>query len=527
METRRLVLTLTGIGVVLIVVLGGISIALLATGGGDGSSSAQNGSQTSPAATAQLPQRVAGELRLFGGDPISLDPACASDADSAAYIVELFSGLVSVDKDLKVIPVVADDFKFSMERAVNPDTQSTVGEVYLNDIVGVDDFIAGRAQEISGIKAINDDTLEITIKDPIVYFLDKLTYPTAYVVDRREVGNSTCFQGADWTQHPNGTGPFKMKEFVLGQRIVLEANTQFYLDPKPSLSQITYLLSGGSPLVMYENDEIDISGVGVNDVERIRDPNEPLNKEYRTGANMSTDYIGFNTQEAPFNDPRVRKAFAMATDRALVAKTVLMDILLPAKGVLPPGMPGYDENLTGIPYDPEGAKALLDEAGGPDILKDVTLLTSGQGAAPSEALAAVTALWKQNLGVAIQIEQEELGIFLRDVDRGNFKMFSLGWIADYPDPQNFLEIKLHSQSPDNETKYSNPEVDKLLDSARTETDQAKRTSDYQEAEKIIVDDAPWVPLFYGQDSVLVKPYVKNFVNAPFVIPRMRYVTIER
>src|SRR5437016_2886504 len=437
METRRLVLTLTGIGVVLIVVLGGLSIALLATGGGNDSSSAQNGSQTSPAATAQLPQRVAGELRLFGGDPISLDPACASDADSAAYIVELFSGLVSFDKNLKVIPdvaeswdtsgdgkvytfhlrknvefhdgsrrVVADDFKFSMERAVNPDTQSTVG-------------------------------------------------------------------------------------------------------------------------VMYENDEIDISGVGVNDVERIRDPNEPLNKEYRTGANMSTDYIGFNTQEGPFNDHRVRKAFAMATDRDLVAKTVLMDILLPAKGVLPPGMPGYDQNLAGIPYDPEGAKALLEEAGGPDILKDVTLLTSGQGAAPSDALAAVTALWKQNLGVDIQIEQEELGIFLRDIDRGNFKMFSLGWIADYPDPQNFLEIKLHSQSPDNETKYSNPEVDKLLDSARTETDQAKRTSDYQEAEKIIVDDAPWVPLFYGQDSVLVKPYVKNFVNAPFVIPRMRYVTIER
>src|SRR4030095_15834040 len=281
METRRLVLTLTGIGVVLIVVLGGLSIALLATGGGDDSSSPQNRSHTTGAPTPQLPARVAGELRLFGTDPISLDPACASDADSATYIVELFSGLVSFDKDLKIIPdiaeswdvggdgkvytfhlrtnvefhdasrrVVAGDFKFSMERALNPDTQSTVGEVYLSDIVGVDDFIAGRAQEVTGIKAIDDDPLEITIKEPIVYFLDKLTYPTAFVVDRREVGNSTCFQGADWTQNPNGTGPFKMKEFVLGQRIVLEPNPQFYLDPKPSLQQVTYLLSGGSSLVM-------------------------------------------------------------------------------------------------------------------------------------------------------------------------------------------------------------------------------------------------------------------------------------
>jgi len=558
METRRLVYTLTGIGVALIVILGGLTLVLVASGGGsDGESSSQSpGGDGEP--TPDLPERVEGELRLFGGDPITLDPACASDADSAAYIVEIFSGLVSFDKDLKVIPdiaesidtspdglvytfhlrsnvefhdasrrVVADDFKFSMERAVNPDTQSTVGEVYLDDIVGVDEFIAGSAEEVSGIKVINDDTLEITIKEPIVYFLDKLTYPTAYVVDRREVADSTCFEGADWTLNPNGTGPFKMKEFVLGERIELEANPAFYLEPKPSLQQVTFLLAGGSSLVMYENDEIDVSGVGVNDVERIRDPNEPLNAEYRTGANMSTDYIGFNTEEPPFDDPEIRRALAMATDRSLITETVLMDILLPAKGVLPPGIDGYNENFEGVPFDPEAARAIIDEKGGPDLFRDVTLLTSGQGAAPSEALAAVTALWEENLGVSIAIEQEEFGIFLRDIDQGNFAMFSLGWIADYPDPQNFLEIKLHSQSADNETKYSNPEVDELLDTAKTEKDEAERVRLYQEAEKLIIEDSPWVPLFHGQDSVLIKPYVKNFINAPFVIPRMRYVSIER
>jgi oligopeptide transport system substrate-binding protein len=318
-----------------------------------------------------------------------------------------------------------------------------------------------------------------------------------------------------------------MKEFVLGERIELEANTKFYLEPKPSLQQVTFLLAGGSPLVMYENDEIDVSGVGINDVERIRDPNEPLNAEYRTGANMSTDYIGFNVEEPPFDDPEIRRAFAMATDRNLVAETVLMDILLPAKGVLPPGIPGYDENFEGIPYDPEAARAIIEEKGGADLFRDVTLLTSGQGAAPSEALAAITALWEENLGVSIAIEQEEFGIFLRDIDQGNFAMFNLGWVADYPDPQNFLEIKLHSQSADNETKYSNPDVDELLDKAKTEKDEAERVRLYQEAEKLIIEDSPWVPLFHGQDSVLIKPYVKNFINAPFVIPRMRYVSIER
>jgi oligopeptide transport system substrate-binding protein len=558
METRRLVLTLTGIGVALIVVLGGLSIALLATGGDDESSSSTSDGNGRAEETPQLPDRVEGELRLFGGDPITLDPACASDADSAVYIVEIFSGLVQIDRDLNVVPdiaeryevspdglvytfhlrtnvifhdgsrrVVADDFKFSMERALDPDTQSTVGEVYLDDIVGVDEFIAGTANEVSGIRVIDDNTLEITIKEPIVFFLDKLTYPTGYVVDRREVEGATCFEGADWTLNPNGTGPFKMKEWVLGQRIELEANTDFYADPKPSLQQVTYLLSGGSPLVMYENDEIDIAGVGVNDVERIRDPNEPLNAEYRTDPNMSTDYIGFNTQEPPFDDPEIRRAFAMATDRELVAETVLMDILAPAKGILPPGMPGYDESLVGVPFDPEGARAIIDEKGGPDLFQDVTLLTSGQGAAPSEALAAITALWEENLGVSIPIEQEEFGIFLRDIDQGNFKMFSLGWIADYPDPQNFLDIKLHSGSSNNETQYSNPDVDALLEQARTETDEAERIRMYQEAEQIIVDDAPWVPLFHGQDSVLIKPYVKDWANAPFVISKLRFVSIER
>jgi oligopeptide transport system substrate-binding protein len=559
METRRLVYTLTGIGVALVAILGVLTVVLVASGGGgdDEGASQSNGEQTGQP-TPNLPERVEGELRLFGGDPITLDPACASDADSAAYIVEIFSGLVSFDKDLNIIPdiaesidtspdglvytfhlrpsvefhdasrrVVADDFKFSMERALNPDTQSTVGEVYLDDIVGMDEFVAGQADEVSGIKVIDDNTLEITIKEPIVYFLDKLTYPTAYVVDRREVGESTCFEGADWTQTPNGTGPFKMKDFVLGERIELEPNPRYYLDPKPSLQQVTFLLAGGSPLVMYENDEVDIAGVGVNDVERIRDPNEPLNAEYRTGANMSTDYIGFNTEEPPFDDPEIRRAFAMGTDRNLVAETVLMDILLPAKGVLPPGIDGYDENLEGVPFDPEAARAIIEEKGGAELFRDVTLLTSGQGAAPSEALAAITALWEENLGVSIAIEQEEFGIFLRDIDQGNFSMFSLGWIADYPDPQNFLEIKLHSQSADNETKYSNSEVDALLDQAKTETDEAERIRLYQEAENLIIEDSPWIPLFHGQDSSLIKPYVKNFINAPFVIPRMRYVSIER
>lgn len=562
METRRLITILTGIAVAIVLAIGGI-VVVSSLGGDDGGSATSNGNNGedgngSPA--PNLPERVEGELRLFGPDPITLDPACASDAGSAEYIIEIFSGLVSFDRDLQIIPdiaqdwdtspdgtvytfhlrsnvlfhdasrrVTADDFKFSMERALNPDTLSTVGEVYLDDIAGADDFIRGRADEVSGIKVVDDNTLEITIQEPNSVFLEKLTYPTAFVVDRREVGDSTCFEGAQWTLTPNGTGPFKMANWELGQRIELAPNADFYLDPRPSLAKVTYLLSGGSALTMYENDEIDLTGVGINDIESIRDPNNPLNAELVESQSLDVYYIGFNTQEAPFDDPKVRQALSMAIDKDLLANEILVGLVAPAEGILPPGMPGYNPDLEGIQFNAEDARDLLDEAGGPEVLQDVVLLTPGRGASPGDVLEAIVAMWTENLQLDfdIPIEQEDFGLFLRDIDDSNFSMFSLGWIADYPDPQNFLDIKLRSTSPNNETGYSNPEVDALLDQALNETDEDKRNELYQQAEEIIVQDAPWIPLYHGKASALIKPYVEGYEIPPFVIPNLRYVSIEK
>jgi oligopeptide transport system substrate-binding protein len=561
METRRLILVLGGIAVVLVLVLGGMSVALL--GGGDGDGGA-NGEEREEAESSPLPERVQGELRLFGGDPLTLDPACATDAESAQYIVEIFSGLVSFDRDLNLIAdiaeeiptkenggistdgtiytfhirrgvkfhdrsrqVTAEDFKFSMERSLDPGTLSTVGTVYLDDIVGAKEFARGEADDVAGIRVVDDYTLEITIDAPKSYFLAKLTYPTAYVVDRHEVGDSNCFRGAEWTLHPNGTGPFKLEEWELGQRIVLTPNDDFYLDPKPSLAKVTYLLAGGSALVMYENDEIDVTGVGINDIERIRDPNEPLHAEFSESPSLDTFYIGFNTEEPPFDDPRVRQAFAMAIDKEVLAEVVLKDLVVPAEGILPPGMPGFNQDLEGLPFDRERARELLEEAGGVDSLGEISLLSSGRGANVAPTITAVAAMWEENLGVSVDLPQLQFGQFLQDLDEGNFQVFSLGWIADYVDPQNFLDIKFHSESGNNETMYSNPEVDALLEEARTEQDQATRLELYQQAEEIIVQDAPWIPLFHARNNALIKPYVQDYFIAPFVIPNLRYVSIAR
>src|SRR6266540_3510101 len=478
METRRLVYVLTGIGVALIVILGGLSIALLATGGGSDSSSGNAPEDGTGEPTPNLPERVEGELRLVGTDPITLDPACASDAGSAEYIVEIFSGLVSFDKDLNIIPDVAESYD------VSPD-----GLVYTFHL---------RSSVL-----FHDGSRRIVADD------------------------STCFEGEDWTLSPNGTGPFKLSEFVLGQRMVLESNSDYYLDPKPSLKQVTYVLSGGSSLVMYENDEIDLTGVGINDIERIRDPNEPLNAELHESEQLDTFYIGFNLEEPPFDDVRVRQALAMSIDKQAIASSVLIDLVTPAKGILPPGMPGYNEDLAGLPYDPDEARRLLEEAGGPDILDGATILASGVGASPGPVLDAIVSLWEQELGATIEIEQEETGIFFRDIKEGNFKVSSQGWVADYQDPQNFLDLQFHSASPLNDTKYSNADVDQLLEQARSEKDPSARLGLYQQAEEIIVQDAPWIPLSHSKASVLIKPYVQGYVIPPFVIPNLRYVSISR
>jgi ABC-type transport system substrate-binding protein len=476
--------------------------------------------------------------------------------------VEVFSGLVSFDRDLNLIAdiaeeiptkenggissdgtvytfkirkgvkfhdgsrqVRAEDFKFSMERSLDRRTLSTVGVVYLDDIIGAKGFARGEADEVTGIRVVNNFTLEITIDEPKSYFLAKLSYPTAYVVDEREVGDATCFSGAQWTLRPNGTGPFKLDEWDLGQRIVLTPNDGFHLEPGPSLAKVTYVLAGGSALVMYENDEIDLTGVSINDIERIRDPSDPLHAEFSENPSLDTFYIGFNTQEPPFNDRKVRQAFAMTVDKDVLAEVVLKELVVPAEGILPPGMPGFNEDLEGLPFDPDRARELLEEAGGAGSLGRITLLSSGRGASVGPIIEAIVAMWEENLGVSVELSQEEFGLFLRDLDEGNFQMFDLGWIADYVDPQNFLDIKLHSQSANNETMYLNTEVDALLEEARTEQDQDRRLELYQQAEEIIVQDAPWIPLYHGKSNALIKPYVQDYFIAPFVIPSLRYVSI--
>ena len=498
-----------------------------------------------------------GVFRRMWSDPPTLDPALVTDTTSAGVVVEVFSGLVALDTDLKLIPDVAErwevspdglqytfhlrpyatfhdgkpikaqDFKWSIERAAHPDTGSPVADTYLNDIIGVEDVLEGRATDISGVKVVDEHTLQIDIDAPKAYFLAKLTYPTAYVLDRDNVEEG----GRLWTDTPNGSGPFKLKEYTVGERIVLERNENFYRTP-PNVDTILMNLAGGQSMAMYENDEIDIVGVGLFDLERVLDPNEELNKELVIAPpSFSVSYIGFNATMHPFKDPKFRQALNHAIDKELIATEVLSDLVVPAYGPLPPGFPAYNKDLEGLRYDRELAQQLLAESAYPTLSPEdrrIVITVPGTGGTIGLYLEVIIEMWREVLGVEVEVQQVEWATYLDDLHDGKFQAFAgLGWEADYPDPQDFLDILFHTESGINHGLYSNAEVDEILEEARVETDVARRIELYQQAEKMIVADAAWVPLWFtGEQHFLIKGHVQNFKPTPMIIPKLREIYVQ-
>ena len=544
----------------------GMLFLVAACSGSSGGSEAADTTGESPEPTAASDASAAsgstgsGEA-LEGGrfvrlyvDPPTLDPHLTTDATSAQIIVEVFGGLVTIDKDLNVVPdlaeswdisddgtvytfrirpdatfhdgkpVTAEDVRWSLERATNPLTEAPNVDQYLGDIVGVDAKLAGDAFEISGVRVINELTIEITIDASKSFFLAKLTYPTAFVLDKVNVEANP----KNWFREPNGTGPFRMTEYKVGETLILTRHDGYHLGPA-KIAEVEMILSGGTSMLMYENDEIDIAGVGLADLDRLLDPSHSLNAELKRAApSFSVQYIGLNVNEPPLDDVKVRQALNLAIDKREIATIVLGDQVVPATGILPPGFPGFSESVSGYGFDPERAMRLLRESKYGDDLENmptITITTPGSfGANVSLDMEVVLAMWEKNLGIRTEFQQTEFATFLKDLNKRRFQMFDIGWIADYPDPENFLDILFYSDSSNNHTNYNNPEVDALLEKARVETDETKRFSIYNVVEQMILDDAPWIPLWYsGERYLLIKPYVQDYLQTPLIIPKLRHV----
>ncbi|GIS68063.1 MAG: peptide ABC transporter substrate-binding protein [Chloroflexota bacterium] len=520
--------------------------------------SVSSSTQNTEKSQAQSTQKTGGgTFRRLWSDPPTLDPHLTKDTTSAGIVVEIFSGLVGLSTDLELVAdlaetwdidstgtiytfkirenakfhngknVTADDVKWSFERSASKETASPVAETYLGDIVGLKDYMEGKTDSIKGLKVIDQQTIQITIDAPKPYFLAKLSYPTSYVLDRDVV---TAGGRNWWLENPVGTGPFKLTEYKIGERIVLTRNDDYHLGPI-DIHKIEMYLGGGQSMAMYENDEIDITGVGLFDLERVLDKQEPLNKDLVIAPpGFSISYIGFNTTMPPFDDKKFRQALNHAIDKKMIAKDVLSDLVVPAYRILPIGFPGRSENIDGLSYDQDLAKQLLKESkySGSSSRPRITITVPGTGGTLGLDLEVILEMWKQTLDIEVEIQQVEWATFLEELDKEALQVYAgLGWEADYPDPQDFLDILFHSQSAQNHGQHSNSQLDDILERARVEQDINSRIELYRQAEQIIVNEAYWVPLWFtGEQYALIKPRVQGYVLTPMTVPKLSKLKIS-
>jgi oligopeptide transport system substrate-binding protein len=473
-------------------------------------------------------------LRVRGSQPTTLDPAVAGDSVTWSYLIQLYSGLVKLDQKLEIVPDLAErwelspdgrtytftlragtrfhsgrevqpaDFKYAMERALTPATGSTNVMQYLGDVVGAADLRGGRATELAGVRIVDARTLTVEIDAPKSYFLAKMSFPMAFALDRANVES-----GADWFAKPNGTGPFRLGSWERASKLTLLRFNQHWTGPA-RVRAVEFDLSPIPGIVLYERGDVDVSEVDLGSLERVKDPANPLRNELVVTPLASTWYIGFNAGRPPFDDPAVRRAFAQATDRARLARVYFRGTRAAAETILPPGLPGFNSQIRALPFDLQEARRLLASSRYAGRMPEVILSVGEGSGATGEAFAE---MYTRNLGIDVGVRELSTDYF-GALERREAQMFFTGWVADYPDPENFLDILFHTGSSGNYGAFSSPELDQLLERARVETDEGRRNELYGQAEQLILRDAAAIPIHHETTHALVRPYVKGLTYTP-------------
>jgi peptide/nickel transport system substrate-binding protein/oligopeptide transport system substrate-binding protein len=511
---------------------------------------------TAPARTTQPTPRGDQSLTIAAGDqtPV-LDPALVRDTTTAFLAHQVFRGLVRLDERLNPVPdlaeriVVSDDgltytftlranavfqdgkaidaaaVKYSLERATDPalagrDGSRLAGVTYLNDILGAPQKLAGQASELRGVRVVDPRTVEIRLDAPKAYFLMKLSHPSASVVDEANVRAG----GNTWAQHPNGSGPFRVEKLA-GGTLTLRRFDRFYAGA-PTLDRVTVLYGqkAGSPMNLYEAGDIDYTGMPLSSVDRVLVETSPLHSELTVTPSLSLTYIGFNVTQPPYDDPAVRRAFAQALDRERIATVSAEGKVVLAEGIVPPTMPGGPWAGGTLPYDLTAARASLagSRYGGAAGLPRATIYTA-DGGIP----VTMRGVYQRDLNVSLEVIGVDWPEYLAGLSTQAYPAFELSWVADYPDPENFLGVLFGSGSPENHTGYSNPAFDRLLAAAAVERDPARRRDLYLQAQQMILADAVIIPCYHSIDYTLVKPYVKGLTITPMGILELDSVWIER
>lgn len=483
--------------------------------------------------------------------PADLDPHTIMDTASYNYVVQIFSGLVALNKDLQVAPdlaerwdvtdggktytftlranakfhsgkaVTADDVKYSFERAATPATRSRTASMYLNDIVGITEKLAGTSNEVTGVQVVDARHVRIRLKEAVPHFLSKMTHPVAYVVERANVASST-----GWYAKPDGTGPFKLRGWAYPLAVVLDRNSDYYRTPPAVPSVLIWTFGPPNGLAMYQAGEVDVAPLDIDDLAVVREPGNPAAAQLVESSELTLQYLGFNVRQAPFDDPRARRAFLLASDVTTIVAEDLDNTWTSATGIMPEGLPGYNPALKPA-YDPTRAKALWNQvvAEKGAAVNTVKLLIPGRVLPPE--LAHLANIWQKTLGVNIEFTGALSADLTASLGQSSAHIYSAGWVADYPDPQNFLDLLFNSTSVNNYGLYKNTQFDSLLEQARTEQDANKRVQLYRQAESLLMDDAAAIPLWYPRNYNIVSTSVRNWFLSAQNVPDFAGLSLTR
>jgi ABC-type transport system substrate-binding protein len=510
-----------------------VAVLLLAVG------CARQPGAPSPGATGGTASTGGGTLQLGFRDTVrSLDPAIGYDTFSSAFIHALFTGLVDYDDeegttivpacaerweiaadgksytfhlrpDLRFsdgMPLGAADFKYAIERVLRPATKSP-GADFFREIVGAKTFQNGQAAEVAGLRAPDPRTLAVSLEKPNPVFLYAMALTFAAPVPKAAVEAA----GEEFGRRPVGNGPFMLKEWRSGQFLELARNPNYYRADRPLVDAVRAReqIEESAQMIQWENGTLDVlPSVPAADYPRIKqDPK--LARSLLEEAVPTTWYLGMNTRMAPFDRPKVRQAVNHAVNREALLR-LLNGRGVKATSILPSKMPGHQPELDLYPYDPERARALLKEAGlQGGFTTDFWVISRDDTMRVAEGIQADLAA----VGIKAQIKPAVLSSYLTAIHTADTTpLFHGGWYADFPDPSGFLDPLFHSSqirpvNCNNSAYYANPKVDTLLDRARSTPMGEERLRLYREAERLIMEDAPWAPLYYEVETRLVRPGV--------------------
>ena len=484
-------------------------------------------------------------------EPPTLDWTLATDSVSFTILTNIMEGLTQYDSELNARPAIAKkweyskdgqtitfflrddvywsdgkpvtaaDFEYSWKRLLAPETAAQYA-YFLFDIENAAQYNSGEITNPDkvGVKALAPDVLEVRLKKPVVYFPSITTFMVTFPV-REEVIKK---HGDSWTEPGNivTNGPYTLEEWQHEYKMVLKASPLHYEGkPKVDLIRVFVVQEPTTALTLYETGELDYL-----ELPPVAIPHYKSSPEYRNKPQLRGYYYGFNVQKKPFDNVLVRQAFAHAIDRSRIP-LFLKGGEIPSSSWIPKGMFGYNENI-GSKFNPDKARALLEQAGYPDG-KGFPKVTAVFNTGDLNRFIGefIQAQWKEHLNVHIDFESQEWKVFLSRLDLDPPEIFRLGWGADFPDPDNFMNLFI-TTSGNNRLRWSNSRYDELIALGSALKNPQKRKAVYDKAQILITEkEVPMIPLFVSAQNLLVKPYVQGLKNNAMELLYLKRIHLQK